>query len=205
MNKLGLLRNAFFLQIPSPVSDGRGLHEVKGEGLNRLFRNCPKFRERLRIHSSRGGILFDVFLILLTVAVGAYIWFLLDNRHASKPALVWESNPADSRPVHNINERSAWLQGEVRKILLQHGIDEVSVSKNYTQQRSGRGAQWVEDTLQIIVPDTFDEGKFFKDLQPVIQKEGFQIIKNTSIGGKWTLEMGDHNRVFERLIIKKSS
>jgi hypothetical protein len=136
----------------------------------------------------RGGILFEAFMALTVVALGAAAWFF------------WTSRP--SAPIRKDAQAvSAWLQSETRGAFVRHGVGDAHVLKTYNRARRQRGVEWVEGTLEVRAPADFHPGRFSKDLSSLLAQKDLVVLREEKTPGQWRLDLGADGRVFQRVII----
>lgn len=159
--------------------------------------------------AARGGVLLDLFIIacLLAGAAAAWMYWKRGGLKALRlpaalapTAALSPRAEAPAEPDLDISDRSAWLQARVRDLLARHGVGEKHVLKTYNAQRLEGGIQWLEDTLELRRPPRFDEGRFLAALGAALAERRLVLIKDSREGGRWSLDLGDRKRVYQRIV-----
>jgi hypothetical protein len=73
--------------------------------------------------------------------------------------------------------------------------------KSYNEERHAEGRSWLESTLEIARPAGFRSGPFLKQLLGFLSRSGLALMRDETEGGRWTLDVGDRDHVFQRLVI----
>jgi len=169
------------------------------------------------VRTGRGGILLDFFFILLIISGGAAAWLSRDRWWPIVAhRLPWETAAARGRPSlwngaaaapggqdsSTALHRGASFQAAVRDLLAQSGVGDRNVLKTYTEERGGDGDRWVESTLEIAPDGEFHTGRFLERLAPALHRSGLSVLRDDSEGERWVLELGDRDRVFQRLVFQ---
>lgn len=176
---------------------------------------CPASDPRRSRRGSRGGLLVEAVLSLLLVAAGALLWVLWRrgavtaafSRPAAGPGEAGKrlkgdgADTAPAAPAQDARETSAWTQSRVRDILAECGVRDKHVLKSYNRQRDEKGSAWLEDTMEIKAPTTFDGRGFLARLLVPLRTRGLRVMTDKRAAGAWRLEIGDGRRVFQRLIV----
>ena len=160
-------------------------------------RGSLAFRDLNRSVGRRGGFLLEALLAIALVLLGAAAWMAWNRRIALSARLGWK--PTLLRAA-NAEKDSVWLQYEVRKILLKHGVDEAQVVKTYNREHRESGGQWVENILELRAPAGFRAPVFRREVERAIQKKNLGVLREIQSRGRLVFELGEADRVFERLI-----
>ncbi len=161
----------------------------------------------------RGGVLLDLFLILVLTAAGVGGW--LAWRHGSLASL-WREVPIPSAllgpsaaqepvgaPDIDVSDRSAWIQSRVRDLLARKGVKEKHILQAYNEQRQEGGIQWLEDTLVLRRPANFDDHGFLSALAPFLAQKRLVLMDDKREGTRWTLTVGDRKRIYQRVVFER--
>jgi hypothetical protein len=142
-----------------------------------------------------------LFIALVFIAIGVFIW-----THKSSGVLVTKSAPAapESAETRPSSGKSRRLPGEMRAILFQHGVTESFVHKSFTEQRAGNaaGGEYLEGTLVVSAPPQFQPALFLMDLGRLLEGENLRLLKNVQDKGRWLLDVGEADRVYQHLEIQ---
>lgn len=152
----------------------------------------------------RGGVLLDFFLIVVLCAGGAALWMTrarwweqvsaLGGRFRSSPP------PSKDERVKDLSARSAAAQSRIRAFLVDAGVSDKDVLKTFNVQREEGGARWVEGTVEVRAGKGFHSGRFLKALLPSLQQEHLRVVTDEATEKRWLLELGEGERVFQRLV-----
>ena len=161
---------------------------------------------------SRGGVLLDLFLIVLICALGIAgalaVWQgellrkLLPSVGRFLPSLTAPAAAPASEPDIDVSDRAAGIQGRVRDLLTASGVDEKHVLGASTAERQEAGIRWLEGTLLVRRPRGFDDGKFLSALGPLLAERKLALMEDRREGTRRTMEIGDRKRVYQRLIFE---
>jgi hypothetical protein len=186
---------------------------VRRETKNLLLRGgfSPSHDSRLTTH---GGILLDLFLILVLLGGAAAGWVawkkgslagLLKGAVSAVPSAPASLSPEPApEPDIDVSDRSARLQARVRELLTERGVGEKHVLRSYNAERQDQGIQWLEATLELRRPASFDVGAFLSALAPFLSESRLSLMEDRRAPDGRTLELGDRKRVYQRLIFRNN-
>jgi hypothetical protein len=172
-------------------------------GLNRVRKDL--FRSR------GGGFLFDAFLIVV-VCVGALVlWLTRDQWIGRLPKwpLILKSLPGmptlsiPQQTMVDLSRESAVAHARFRAFLSQSGVGEEHILKNYNEERREGGVAWIESTIEMTRPASFRSGPFLERVVRFLPKSGLSLMRDETVRGLWTMEFGDRDHVFQRLVIQE--
>lgn len=157
----------------------------------------------------RGGILLDLFLIVALCSGGVALWV---SRGRWVPALKSVAGRGGAAAPsaetgsgdRKLAARAAATQSWVRGFLADSGVDDADVLKAFTAERREGGAVWVESTLEIRARKGFSTGRFLVRLAPRLHRERLAVLNDAPTEGQWLLELGEGQRVYQRLIFHLS-
>jgi hypothetical protein len=154
----------------------------------------------------RGGILWDLFLIVLVVAAGATAWWQRNRLRGLLPASFQLGAPAPAAPqvAFEAPRSGAAFRSQVRELLGRHGVREAHLRRSYTVERRIAGRAWAEETLAIDRPSSFRGGAFLKELATTLTAHHLTLLRDESVRGEWTLELGEQDRVYLRLVLRET-
>lgn len=157
-----------------------------------------------------GGILWDLFLIALVCFAGFVFWKTRDRW--AKPILEqcrrWGGAKATSmpeKPKVDLKNASASAHARLMDILAGSGIKEKHITRGFTEERWQDGAVWLESTVEIRRPSSFNEGHFLRRALIDVAENGLTLMKDNRDKGAWTVEFGDRVRVYQRFRFEKPS
>lgn len=167
-------------------------------------------RVRKDLFRSRGGgFLFDAFLIVVVCSGALALWFTRDQWKGRLPK--WPpilkslpGIPAVSIPQKttvDLSRESAVAHARFRVFLSQSGVGEEHILKNYNEERREGGVAWIESTIEMTRPATFRSGPFLERVVDFLPKSGLSLMRDETVRGLWTMEFGDRDHVFQRLVI----
>lgn len=153
--------------------------------------------------------MLDLFLIAALCAGGVALWV---SRARWIPVLksVVGGSAAAAPPVPakaaagDLAARAAATQGWVRGFLSDAGVADADVLKAYTAERREGDAVWVESTLEIRARRGFSTGRFLARLAPRLHRERLAVLNDAPGAGRWLLELGEGQRVYQRLVFHLS-
>jgi|GEM_PF-4752455 len=156
----------------------------------------------------RGGVLLDVFFIVVLCAGGFLAWKHREDlwKRASRfwPAC---ARPASSQPVwqkpQNHLQRSAKAQAATRRFLDDVGLKERDLVKSWNQEYENERGRWLESTMEFNLPNRFNTGVFLEKLGAFLNQEGLFLMTDQNKKNTWLIELGDKQRVFQRVIVNK--
>lgn len=164
--------------------------------------------------SRKGGILLDLFLILVITGAGIVGWVMWRKGSVSR---LWKDVAAVVPPVPvslkpepagepdvDISDRSAWLQGYVRELLAKKGVGEKHVLRTFNAERQENGIQWLEDTLELRKPAGFQVGGFLAAMAEPLAAHNLILMDDRVEGARHVLELGDKKRVYQRIVFEGS-
>jgi hypothetical protein len=159
-----------------------------------------------RRRKSAGGILWDAFVILV-LCVGAFFawrnWDRWKGVLAKIPVSGVSTPPRAVEPVGvRLDRQSALAQTRVRQFLADSGVSEKHILTSFNEQRSEAGVTWLEATMEIYRPKTFKSGAFLEGVLVFLSESGLSLMRDETGKGVWTLEFGDREHVFQRLVIR---
>ena len=146
-----------------------------------------------------------MFLILVLTAAGVAVW---RARAAWRPLWARVTAGSGTTPtpaLADLSSQSVWLQSRVRDVLSDAGVREADVLKSVNEERTDATGRWVESTLEVRPRGPFHSGRFLQKLAPVIHEGGLAIQRDQKDGDRWVLELGDRERVFQRLVVHPSA
>lgn len=160
--------------------------------------------------SAEGGILWRLVVIIAFVGAGAFLWRLYGGRPLpgglrlpSLPSALGRFWPGRNPPPgKDARAADVWLQEHVRELLVGQGIQESGVLKNFNRERSGGGGRWLEGTLEVAPPASFDPDAFMARLEPVLREKNLSVLDEKRGEESWMLELGEGERVYQRLIFR---
>lgn len=161
----------------------------------------------MRPRAVAGGVLWDAFLILV-VCVGAFFAWRTRDRWGGAlkkiPGLSGVSDRGNSGKRGNVHldRRSALAQTRVREFLAHSGVDEKNIIKSFNEERHGGGVTWLESTMEMSRPKSFQSGPFLKNVLVFLSQNDLALMRDELEQGTWTLEFGDRDHVFQRLVIR---
>lgn len=154
-----------------------------------------------------GGVLWDLFLIVVLCA-GAFIawrtrdrWVGLLKQVPTASRVSSEKKTVQPKAVH-LEKESALAQTRVRQFLADSGLTEKHIVKSFTEARNSNGVFWLESTMEISRPKSFQSGPFLKKVLLFLSQNDLALMRDQSDSGVWTLEFGDRAHVFQRLVIR---
>lgn len=160
---------------------------------------------RRRRHRS-GGILWDAFLIAIVCVGGFWAWRTRDRwiKHLNRVPRVagWlKLGKPDKPPAIHLDRQSALAQTQTREFLVKAGVGEKDLLKCYNEERREGGIAWIESTLEISRPKSFQTGPFLKRVLAFLSDSNLSLMRDDTHRGTWILEFGDRTHVFQRLVI----
>ncbi len=162
------------------------------------------------VRRQRGGVLWDIFLIVLVCAAGFAVW--KTRGRWEKPLRetlgrwVPASAPAKGQTTAvDLKSVSASAHTRLMDILANSGVKEKHVARTFTEERTQEGAVWLESTAEINRPKTFQEGSFLRLVLIDIAENKLALMKDEKENGAWTLEVGDRVRVYQRFRFRNPS
>lgn len=149
--------------------------------------------------------MLDLFLIAALCAGGGALWVsrgrwlpalksAVGGTGAAAPSSA--GGPAD----RGLAARAAATQGWVRGFLAESGVSDADVLKAFTAERREGDAVWVESTLEIRARKGFSTGRFLSRLAPRLHRERLAVLNDAPTTGRWLLELGEGQRVYQRLV-----
>jgi hypothetical protein len=165
--------------------------------------------------SVRGGILMDAFLILVLCVGGGVAWWTRDQwigRVSSfkMPALkspaflsAFSSRSGVPRPpTADLSRQSATAHARFRKFLGRAGVGDAHVLKNFNEERREGGVVWIESTIEMARPLSFQSGVFLERVVEFLSNSGLVLMRDETERGIWLMEFGDRDHVFQRVVIR---
>ncbi|MBL0350626.1 MAG: hypothetical protein IPP68_09680 [Elusimicrobia bacterium] len=145
-----------------------------------------------------------MFLILVLTAAGVAVWRARDAWRPLWDRATGGTGAPPTAALADLSSQSVWLQSRVRDALSAAGVREADVLKSVNEERADATGRWVESTLEVRPREPFHSGRFLQRLAPVIHEGGLAIQKDQKDGDRWVLELGDRERVFQRLVVHPS-
>ncbi|MBK8871395.1 MAG: hypothetical protein KBD85_03330 [Elusimicrobia bacterium] len=150
----------------------------------------------------RGGVVWDVFLIVVVCGVGFIAWTTRDRWGGPVGEAVrrWVPSGAsvDVPMKADLKSVSALAQSRLREILADSGVKEKDITSSFNEERRDGGTVWLESTIELDRPKKFNEGFFLRRVLIDGAENGIALMKDYREKGAWTVEFGDRVRVYQR-------
>ncbi|MBK8576416.1 MAG: hypothetical protein IPN90_12310 [Elusimicrobia bacterium] len=150
-------------------------------------------------------MLWDAFIIGVLCVGAFFAWRNWDRWKGVLARIPGTSTPSPShaRPVEvHLDRQSALAQNRVRQFLADSGVGDKHIVSCFNEQKKGGGATWLEATMEISRPKAFQSGAFLKSVLVFLAQSDLALMRDETKEGTWTLEFGDREHVFQRLVIR---